>query len=646
MPDNTVSVVITADNQSSPVLLAAQAEIDGLRAKADQMATQMAAAGEKTTVSMTQARESAALLGEEVGVHIPRGLATFLAELPAVGQAMSLAFSGFAILGLIEVLVKAGEKIAEFVQNTFIYTQAEKDAAAATKSAADAIGEQTTELAKLQEAYLRIGLSGSALTGLDLSEARAEVDKLQAKLTDLNETIFLIGRDIGNTPASAIPQLKEWADQYAAQIATLNQKILNLTTLRDQQVAQEDAAAAAKAIAQAQARGESVLSSEKTTYQANLDLLTAYAQLDYAQSQISQERESELLTAANEQKYQSQLDYEQKKLALLQSGTDQNAIRDQYAEIEALQTEHQAKELGDYAAFLTQFNDLRLQFQDLGEPVIDPAIGNLIAAYQELGVTSTEVLQQQAAEAQKDYALIQSSGVSALVDIEAHMKELQATIAAGQSAGTDTSGLAAQLKGLQAQYDSLTGVVERESPEMRHLVTGLGNDLGNFFTNIATQSETASQAFVNFGKSILKTIDDMAAKILVSHILNYFQDLFSFGGSASQLTGGFQPSDLAPAGSGGVFGTPPGFASGGGMQAGQIGMVGELGPELWIPDTAGSIIPTKDLAGGGGHNTYNFDLRGSNGVTQQQLDAVARVVEERSVARAKIEIREFNLRRV
>jgi phage-related minor tail protein len=47
----------------------------------------------------------------------------------------------------------------------------------------------------------------------------------------------------------------------------------------------------------------------------------------------------------------------------------------------------------------------------------------------------------------------------------------------------------------------------------------------------------------------------------------------------------------------------PGLAAGGGVQGGSPYMVGEQGPELFIPSGAGSIIPNGKIGGMGG-NTY------------------------------------------
>src|SRR6266436_6126647 len=57
-----------------------------------------------------KARESAALLGEEFGVHIPRALRGVLAQSSIVGPALTTAFNTLAIVGFIEILVNAAER--------------------------------------------------------------------------------------------------------------------------------------------------------------------------------------------------------------------------------------------------------------------------------------------------------------------------------------------------------------------------------------------------------------------------------------------------------------------------------------------------------------------------------------------------------
>lgn len=92
---------------------AARGHFNDIRGGASQM-------GGAVSYSMSEARHSVMLLGEEFGVHLPRGVTTFLASLGPIGPALEAAFPFLAIaVGatlLIEHLVKmseAGQKLTE-----------------------------------------------------------------------------------------------------------------------------------------------------------------------------------------------------------------------------------------------------------------------------------------------------------------------------------------------------------------------------------------------------------------------------------------------------------------------------------------------------------------------------------------------------
>src|ERR1700721_1636718 len=78
-------------------------------------------AGTKVKESMYQARGEAGLLGEAFGVHLPRHVRSFIAELPGVGAALSSAFAATAVLFLLEALVKGTEKLSDLIGRPFIY---------------------------------------------------------------------------------------------------------------------------------------------------------------------------------------------------------------------------------------------------------------------------------------------------------------------------------------------------------------------------------------------------------------------------------------------------------------------------------------------------------------------------------------------
>ncbi len=69
--------------------------------------------GRSTSGSMGEARHGVMLLGEEFGVHLPRGLTTFIASLGPVGAAMEMAFPFLAILVGATLLLKHLAKLKE-----------------------------------------------------------------------------------------------------------------------------------------------------------------------------------------------------------------------------------------------------------------------------------------------------------------------------------------------------------------------------------------------------------------------------------------------------------------------------------------------------------------------------------------------------
>ncbi len=63
----------------------------------------------------------------------------------------------------------------------------------------------------------------------------------------------------------------------------------------------------------------------------------------------------------------------------------------------------------------------------------------------------------------------------------------------------------------------------------------------------------------------------------------------------------------------GIFSNLPGFANGGRPPVGRASVVGEKGPELFVPSTAGTIIPNNRIGGGVTNNiVVNVDASGSN----------------------------------
>src|SRR6266576_2320906 len=93
----------------------------GVNFELDATAQNVPYCGEVIKESMGTAKESTyeargelGLLGELFGIHLPRHVRSFVAELPGVGTALSAAFAATAVIFLIEALIKIVEKIKAF----------------------------------------------------------------------------------------------------------------------------------------------------------------------------------------------------------------------------------------------------------------------------------------------------------------------------------------------------------------------------------------------------------------------------------------------------------------------------------------------------------------------------------------------------
>ncbi len=63
-----------------------------------------------------KARESAALLGEEFGVHIPRALRGTIAQMSLIGPAMTAVFSGLAVIGFAKIAIDMIDSVVQHIR--------------------------------------------------------------------------------------------------------------------------------------------------------------------------------------------------------------------------------------------------------------------------------------------------------------------------------------------------------------------------------------------------------------------------------------------------------------------------------------------------------------------------------------------------
>ena len=115
------------------------------------------------------------------------------------------------------------------------------------------------------------------------------------------------------------------------------------------------------------------------------------------------------------------------------------------------------------------------------------------------------------------------------------------------------------------------------------------NTAASLFQTLTTGFEDAWVKFVKTGKLNFKDlVNSMIAEMARAQARNLFASLFGPVGSNNNLSG---PASAALLGL-------PGYAAGGLIPANQLSVVGEKGPELFIPKTSGTILPNNMLSAG------------------------------------------------
>lgn len=157
----------------------------GFKAALGEATGEMRKFSQQTKREMEEAKGSIALLGDQIGVVLPRHLRTFVAGLPGVASAMSAAFDAVAVIALAGIIVEAGKKVAEFIDKN--EEAARKNAAAWEKSTASLkLHDDELQLSTIKINNQIAALEGKPKNGLAeaLAEARVEAEKLSSSLRD------------------------------------------------------------------------------------------------------------------------------------------------------------------------------------------------------------------------------------------------------------------------------------------------------------------------------------------------------------------------------------------------------------------------------------------------------------------------------
>lgn len=146
-------------------------------------------AAEATKVNMYEARGEVRLLGEEIGVRLPRHVGSFVASLPGVGEALQAAFSATAILFIAQALIQVTEKVSDWAGRLLFASDAVKENHAALVAANEEVykSAQAYDAAKkalddFGKSQLQLSQQGLANLNAELIQANKDLAAAQAEV--------------------------------------------------------------------------------------------------------------------------------------------------------------------------------------------------------------------------------------------------------------------------------------------------------------------------------------------------------------------------------------------------------------------------------------------------------------------------------
>ena len=242
------------------------------------------------------------------------------------------------------------------------------------------------------------------------------------------------------------------------------------------------------------------------------------------------------------------------------------------------QIDEALKKQTDLVKKVKEESALTLRISELRANGLNPSIAKTVAQIEKEAELSKKNLQTEIDK------LLQIQARDAVLD-EANQKTLTA--------------LEAQLSKMDeltdSQIESVTEQIKlaEAAKRTRDAFDEINNSIATNISDGLTAAIQGTKTLGEAAKAILNDIGSTLIKLGVNTIL-----------------GGIAP---------GLFGGLPGFSRGGRPPVGKPSIVGEKGPELFVPKRSGTIIPNDKLAGGGSTNiSVNVDASGSSVQSNEQ----------------------------
>jgi uncharacterized protein YoxC len=498
--------------------------------------------------SSHEAKAALALIGEEIGVTIPRHIRGFIAAVPGVGAALNAAFDSIAVIALLGVLVEVIHKVSELGE------ESEKTAKEWEKFNDQVDGF----LNKGDTLGSTIGTIGDKLTDLNSKEANSSTlwKGLGQALEDINTlpTVHYV-TSLFDVFSKGDPTLKKITATTADFYESLKK------------VERTEGTKAALALI-TEKLNEMYASSER----GNPFLERTIEKLEQTQTivanGVNDEFNKEIKKAAEEA--QKAIDAEWESYTRLQKIVKQSSVSKLS---DRFQTQDDLKRTGYFNETAPTVTFPGQQLKDI--IAVSPQLPKYIGANKELVKVQTDQTEA-IKEADKIYESTRTSA-------EQYREEIAVL-----------NELLKQGKIDQETYNRAMVQAKQRYSDTYKALQQFGATVGDDIKQAALYGKSWSDAF---GAIAI----DLAQLILKMTLLKSLQS--STGAGAVSGIGGFFSSLLSGFGGG--------KAAGGFVQQGTGYVVGEHGPEYFVPKTSGSIIPNMSVGSGDGgqqvtHNEFNF----------------------------------------
>jgi hypothetical protein len=166
----------------------------------DRINTKTRAAMAQMKRDVNESNRTLAIMGETIGVGIPRHIRGFISQLPGVSTALSAAFSGVAIILVGKVIIEVAEKVHKLVQEFNAAGESAKKIGEGFAKINEPIEKSNHQLElsiiKTQNAIAKLEHKPQNFLAEALAEAAVRADELSSKLhSALEESVKLLKQE-------------------------------------------------------------------------------------------------------------------------------------------------------------------------------------------------------------------------------------------------------------------------------------------------------------------------------------------------------------------------------------------------------------------------------------------------------------------